>query len=71
MIVAQQAGTILTTANVDHSKITLNLFERKWKRPYDKRLFDNEIVSTLKKGQAKYEIDEEGKIIQLSEDLSL
>ncbi|MCW3085375.1 MAG: hypothetical protein JWP12_2741 [Bacteroidetes bacterium] len=64
-IVAIQSGEQLTTASFNFNKFTVTESKRSWKHPYEKTDFDNYITGTEKVKETSYEIQPNGKIIQL------
>lgn len=64
-IVAIQSGEKLLTASFNFDKFTTTEYHRNWKKPYDKKDFDNYLLSTDKLKETSYHITPQGKIEQL------
>jgi hypothetical protein len=63
-VIAFQSGEDLATATVHQSDITVKFFKRKWRNPYKKNDFDNDLLSAEEVGSVSYKLNAEGKIVQ-------
>ena len=63
-IIAFQSGEDLATATVNQNDLTVKFFKRKWRNPYKKSDFDNDLLSIEELESISYKINAEGKIIQ-------
>ncbi|MBC7488246.1 MAG: hypothetical protein H7282_16010 [Cytophagaceae bacterium] len=63
-IIAFQSGEDLATATVTQSDITVKFFKRKWRNSYQKKDFDNDLLSVEEAGSVSYKMNAEGKIEQ-------
>ena len=63
-IIAFQSGEDLATATVNQSDVTVKFFKRKWRNPYKKNDFDNDLLVIEEAGSVTYKMNAEGKIIQ-------
>ena len=61
-VVALQSGERLTTLSYNMNKFTVTEYKRNWKKPYDKRDFDNYITGTEKLKESSYMILPDGRI---------
>ncbi|MDB5258318.1 MAG: hypothetical protein JWM14_3013 [Chitinophagaceae bacterium] len=63
-IIAFQSGEDLATATVNQSDVTVKFFKRKWRNPYKKNDFDNDLLSVEEVGSVSYKMNADGKILQ-------
>lgn len=64
MIIAKHLGDDVCTAEIlSGTKLRLTYFTRSWKRPFDHRDMDNEVVATTPAGAITVNISETGQII--------
>jgi len=63
-VIAFQSGEDLATAAIKQSDITVKFFKRKWRNPYKKNDFDNDLLDIEEAGSVTYKMNTDGKIIQ-------
>ncbi len=63
-IIAYQSGEDLATAIVNQGDIAVKFYKRKWRNPYNKKDFDNDLLSVEEAGSIYYKINAQGKIEQ-------
>ncbi len=68
-IIAIQSGEQLTTVDFINGKMNLINQKRVWKNAYDKNDFNNFLVKIEYLGETKYEIQSDGKILEITSNL--
>jgi hypothetical protein len=63
-IVALQSGDQLITTQFNTNTFTLTEWKREWKKPYDKKDFDNYLTGTIKIKESSFLIRPDGKIVE-------
>jgi len=63
-VIAFQSGEDLATATVNQGDVTIKFFKRKWRNPYNKKDFDNDLLRVEEVGNVSYKMNAQGQIVQ-------
>ncbi|MDF2456157.1 MAG: hypothetical protein K0R51_2150 [Cytophagaceae bacterium] len=63
-VIAFQSGDDLATATVNQEDISVKFFKRKWRNPYNKKDFDNDLIKIEEIGSVSYKMNVQGQIVQ-------